>query len=57
MEEPAQKLFEHCLNLFRERGDRLGQADALHHLAILMDAMGDSAGSIHITKSWRGQWH
>jgi predicted ATPase len=44
--EPARKLFERCLSLYRERGDMLGQADALHHLAILMDAMGDSAGSI-----------
>ena len=44
--EPAKKLFEQCLRLRREQGDTLGQADALHHLAIIMDAVGDAAGSI-----------
>ena len=44
--EPAKKRFEQCLRLCREQSDVLGQANALHHLAIIKDAQGDSAGAI-----------
>jgi tetratricopeptide (TPR) repeat protein len=44
--EAAGQLFERCLVMARERGDALNVADALHHLALVMDAQGDAAGSI-----------
>lgn len=44
--EPAKKLFERCLNLYQEQRNALGEADAIHHLALILDNQGDSTGAI-----------
>jgi len=54
--EPAKKLFEQCLRLYRERGDALRQTDALHLLAVIMDAQGDAAGSIPLYEELVGTY-